>query len=453
MSALATVVAREYLTRVRSKPFVVGTLAAPLLFLGFLTLSAWLGTRSAESEVHIGVVDRTGVLAQGLLPRLEEAGFRVTLLDPGEIPPWGPGDAPGAPPPGPGGEKEGEDAREDGPPDRGHPLLEQVEEGGFQGIVEVDDETLRSGRTRWWGVEGPSAFRRLTLQQAVGQAVLEHRFRDRGEAGTVSLLGGGSLEVVLIGEASDPLERVAGMALGLVGAFVLYFALLVYGALVLRSVLEEKTGRIVEVILSSVRPWELMLGKILGVGAVGLTQLLIWAVLAAGLLGLGAAALLPALRGSGVVEEALLDRIPEFLPGPGVVVFFVLCFFLGYFIYASVFAAVGAMCSTEEEAQQLQLPVVMVVLVPFLFLLPVLEDPGSTLAVTLSLIPLFSPILMFARLSIEPVPAWQLGASVVGMGLTLVLVAWAAGRIYRTGILMQGKRPTLPELWRWIRAG
>jgi ABC-2 type transport system permease protein len=427
VSALSTVVAREYLTRVRSKPFVVGTLAAPILFLGFLTLSAWIGTRTAESEVRIGVVDRTGVLAPGLLPRLEDMGFRATLLHP-----EGAGPA---------------------PLERGHPLLAQVTEGGLQGIVEVDQETLRSGRIRWWGVEGPSPFRRLTLQQAVGQAVLQQRFQDEGDAGTVSLLGGGSLDVVFIGEESDPLERVAGMALGLVGAFVLYFALLVYGAMVLRSVLEEKTGRIVEVILSSVRPWELMLGKILGVGAVGLTQLLIWSVFAAGLLGLGAAALLPTLRGSGVVEEVLLARMPEFLPGPGVVVFFLLCFFLGYFIYASVFAAVGAMCSTEEEAQQLQLPVVMVVLVPFLFLLPVLEDPGSSLAVTLSLIPLFSPILMFARLSIEPVPAWQLGASVVGMGVTLALVAWAAGRIYRTGILMQGKRPTLPELWRWIREG
>jgi len=236
--------------------------------------------------------------------------------------------------------------------------------------------------------------------------------------------------------------------LGVAGAFILYFALLVYGAMVLRSVLEEKTGRIVEVILSSVRPWELMLGKILGVGAVGLTQLLIWVVFGALLLTLGAAALLPL-----VAETGILDQVPVFLPGWGLVVFFLICFFLGYFIYASIFAAVGAMCSTEEEAQQLQLPVVMVVLVPFLFLLPVLEDPESRLATVLSLFPLFSPILMFARVAVDAAPPWQAGISVVGMVGALAVVAWVAGRIYRVGILMQGKRPTLPELWRWVREG
>jgi ABC-2 type transport system permease protein len=421
VSALSTVVAREYFTRVRSKPFVIGTLLAPLVFMGFLALSAWLGTRAADAELRIGVVDRTGELVETLVPRLGEMGFRVELLAAEDV-----GD----------------------PLEAGLPPLDRVAAGELRGVLVVDEETLRNGRAVWWGEEGPSAFRRVTLQQAVGQAALEHRFRGEAEAGMVSLLAGGSLEVMFVGEDSDPTRDLAGVVLGVAGAFILYFALLVYGAMVLRSVLEEKTGRIVEVILSSVRPWELMLGKILGVGAVGLTQLLIWVLFGALFLALGAAALLPL-----VAETGILDQIPDFLPRWGLVVFFLLCFFLGYFIYASIFAAVGAMCSTEEEAQQLQLPVVMVVLIPFLFLLPVLEDPESRLATVLSLFPLFSPILMFARVAVDAAPPWQAGISVVGMVLALGVVAWVAGRIYRVGILMQGKRPTLPELWRWVREG
>jgi ABC-2 type transport system permease protein len=421
MSALPTVVAREYLTRVRSRTFLIGTLAAPLLFVGVVALSAWLGTLGADDEFRVGLVDRTGALERGLVPRLEELGLQVESLV--------------------GEEPEGS-LREGVPP------LDRVERGELRGILEVDEETSRSGRAIWWGTEAPSVLRRVTIQQAVGQTVLEERFQGEADAGMMALLGGGSLETVLLGEDPDGEAEVAGVLLGVAGAFLLYFALLVYGAMVLRSVLEEKTGRIVEVILSSVRPWELMLGKILGVGAVGLTQLLVWVLFGAAVLALGAAAVLPA-----VAEAGLLERAPDFLPGPGLVGFFLICFVLGYFIYASIFAAVGAMCSTEEEAQQLQLPIVMLVLVPFLFLLPVMEDPESTLATVLSLIPLFSPILMFARVAVDAAPLWQAVLSVVGMVLALAGVGWVAGRVYRAGILMQGKRPTLPELWRWVRAG
>lgn len=423
MSALSTVAAREYSTRVRSRAFVIGTLLAPLLAMGFLALSVWLGARAADAELRIGVVDRTGEFEATLIPHLGELGFQVDLLPP-------------------------EDLAD--PFEAGASPLDRIAAGELRGVLIVDAETLRSGRAVWWGEEGLSAFRMITLQQAVGRAALEHRFREEADPGILQLLAGGDLEVVLVGEESGTTRDRAGAVLGVAGAFILYFALLIYGAMVLRSVLEEKTGRVVEVILSSVRPWELMLGKILGVGAVGLTQLLIWVLFGALFLALGAPALLPLAAEMGILEQA---QVPVFLPGWGVVVFFLICFFLGYFIYASIFAAVGAMCSTEEEAQQLQLPVVMVVLVPFLLLLPTLEDPESRLATVLSLFPLFSPILMFARVAVDAVPLWQAGISVLGMVGALAVVAWVAGRIYRVGILMQGKRPTLPELWRWIREG
>jgi len=236
------------------------------------------------------------------------------------------------------------------------------------------------------------------------------------------------------------------MAAGFVGSFFLYFVLLVYGTQVMRAVLEEKTGRIVEIILSSVRPWELMLGKVLGVGAVGLTQLGIWLLSGLLIVSLGIPALVALIPAGEVPAE-----IREALPGVGVGAFFLVCFLLGYFIYASLFAAVGAMCSSEEEAQQLQFPVVSLVIIPVILLMPVLERPETAFAVSVSLFPFFSPILMFARVAAGAAAWWEATLSVVLMTGTLFGTAWVAGRIYRVGILMQGKRPTVPELWRWLR--
>jgi ABC-2 type transport system permease protein len=247
----------------------------------------------------------------------------------------------------------------------------------------------------------------------------------------------------------DRVARMTGMGAGFVGAFLLYMVLIIYGSMVLRAVLEEKTGRIVEIIISSVRPWELMLGKVLGVGAVGLFQLVIWAAAGSLILTMGVPYLLAFLP----IEAELLAQVRDVLPGVGVVAFFVVCFLLGYFLYASLFAAVGAMCSTEEEAQQLQFPVVMLVVFPIVLLMPTLENPDASWAQAASLFPFFAPILMFARVAASAAAMWEVGLSVVLMVGALWVTAWVAGRIYRVGILMQGKRPTVPELWRWIRQG
>jgi ABC-2 type transport system permease protein len=189
-----------------------------------------------------------------------------------------------------------------------------------------------------------------------------------------------------------------------------------------------------------------MLGKVLGVGAVGLTQLSIWILSGAIFVGVGipsAIALLP--------DPGFLDEVRESIPGPGVFAYFGIAFLLGYFIYASLFAAVGAMVSSEQEAQQVQIPVVMLIVIPIATIAPVMDDPTSPLALAASLFPFFSPILMFARVAAGATALWEPLLSIVLMAATLFGIAWVAGRIYRVGILMQGKRPTLPELWRWIR--
>jgi ABC-2 type transport system permease protein len=222
--------------------------------------------------------------------------------------------------------------------------------------------------------------------------------------------------------------------------------ILLYAVAVMRATLEEKTSRIVEVIISSMEPWHLMLGKIVGVGAVSMTQMLIWLLVGVLLFANGLPMLIAARP-----EMANLAELREVLPGVGMLALFVVFFVFGFFMYSGLYAAVGAMCNTDEEAQQAQFPIIMLLVVPIVMVMSVIENPMSPLSTGLSLFPLFTPILMWARVAGGGVPGWQIALSIVLMVLAVFVIAWVAGRIYKVGILMAGKRPTLPELWRWVK--
>jgi ABC-2 type transport system permease protein len=227
-------------------------------------------------------------------------------------------------------------------------------------------------------------------------------------------------------------------------ALLLYMTIFIYGQNVLRGVIEEKQTRVAEIVVSSVRPTTLLAGKVLGVGAVGLTQLLIWIfvsfamaryrIMLLGMMGIDAAPL--QFPSTSVGQMAIL------------VVFFM----LGYTFYAALFAAIGAMVNTEQEAQQAQLPVVMLLILSIVFLQPVLNSPDGKLANTLTWFPFSSPIVMPLRMSAVAVPAWEIAASLFALVAGCYIAVWVAARIYRTGLLMYGKRPTFRELVRWVRA-
>lgn len=416
MRNVGIVVRREYLQRVRTRGFLIGTIAGPVVLIGFVAFTVAMEMGDQNASRSIALVDRTGVLADGLAARLEEGDITVEVVPPGT------------------------------PAEEG--LRGRASEGELAGILEVDAGTLERGTGRWIGESPPSAIRSLGIRQALSQAALAARLgASASEEELSALLGGGSLDVELLDpEAVDEESRGTGLVAGLLGAFILYIVILVYGTTVLRAVLEEKTTRIVEVIISSMHPWELMLGKVLGVGAVGLTQLSIWILSGALVVSIGipsAIAFLP--------DPGFLNEVREGIPGPGVFAFFGISFLLGYFIYASLFAAVGAMCSNEQEAHQIQFPIVMLIVLPIATIAPVMDDPTAPFAIAASLFPFFSPILMFARVAAGATALWEPLLSIVLMTATLFATAWIAGRIYRVGILMQGKRPTFPELWRWIR--
>ncbi|MGD2069201.1 MAG: ABC transporter permease [Gemmatimonadota bacterium] len=412
MSAVWAVIRREYVQRVRSKWFLITTFAAPLLFLLMTLAPIYLGSRGERAQRRLVVVDRTGSLFERLLAPLEEAGFEVER---GSVDPEAEGD-----------------------------LRRRAAAREIGGYVILDDATLARGTVRYVGRSAPSALRQLAFQQTVARAVLEERLGGT-DADVAALLSGGEIQVEVLGEEGRGFEDPSFVRV-YVGTFLLYMIVLLYAVGVMRSVLEEKTSRIVEVVISSIRPWHLMLGKILGVGAVGLTQLAVW-------VGLGFLTVLagvPALLAARP-DLVQLQDVSQYLPGAGFLGLFLIFFLGGYFIFSGLYAAVGAMCNNEQEAQQTQVPVVLLLMTPAVLLIAVMQDPSSSMAVTLSLVPFFSPVIMFARAAMGAAPVWQVVLSVVLMAATVVAIAWVAGRIYKTGILMAGKRPTLPELVRWVR--
>ena len=206
----------------------------------------------------------------------------------------------------------------------------------------------------------------------------------------------------------------------------------------MRGGIEEKQSRIVEVLISSVRPSQMMLGKLIGIGLVGLTQIGIWA-LSTALLSLFGATMFAS-------QGAKIPSIPVSL-----LVYFVLYFVLGFFLYATLYAMVGAIVSSEEDAQQVQLPVTLLIVMPMMIFGVVMANPNSTSSIVLSMIPFFAPTLMMLRIAVINPPVWQVILSMVIMVATILGSVWVAARIYRVGILMYGKRPSIAELGRWLR--
>lgn len=411
MRSIGAIIRREYLQRVRSKWFVFATIGGPLLMGALIFVPAYFEARSETTDRSLVVTDATERLADRVMPRLEDAGYKV------RVEPWS------------------EKAVEQ--------LSQQAIDGDFAGIIRLDDETLQTGRASFFTTARPSSIRRLMMQSLIARSVLEAALEVDG-VDADALLAGGDLRVELLGE--DREDGDVNFAIGFAGSMVLYMVILLWAVAVMRATLEEKTNRIAEIIVSAMRPTYLMLGKIFGVGAAGLTQMFVWAAALGLILVFALPAIVAARPGLSTLEE-----MPAMLPGPGALTLFVGYFIFGFFIFSGMYAAVGAMCNSDEEAQQAQIPVIFLIITPVMFLVPVIEDPTSTLAVSLSLFPFFSPILMWPRVVASAAPAWQIALSFILMLGAVFAVAWLAGRIYKVGMLMTGKRATLPELVRWVR--
>lgn len=416
------VIKREYLTRVRTKAFIFSTVAIPVLLIGYFVFIVAVAGRHADKSLRIAIVDDAGGLAApitgGLKEKLPDGEPAFRVVDTFEKP-------------------ERRDRVLAG-------LREQIIEGRLDACLLIPAGVLDGEKVEFQS-RNPGDFTRAgSVRRAVTRAVVGRRLEKYHipAQGLGKLIEGAGFKLVKVSKQGEAEERGQTFVMGFVAALLLYGTLISYGVATMRSVIEEKATHIVEILASSIRPLHLLAGKILGVAAVGLTQYGIWTISGGLLFGYGAA--MAASLGSRASSFHL--HIPFLLA-----VYLVMFFLGGYFLYAALFAAVGAMVSTEQDAQQLQLPVIAPLILSLVVLNVILQDPDSTLSVVLSLIPFFSPVLMVFRMALQMPPFWQIALSFALLAVTTAGVVWISARVYRVGILMYGKRPSLVELLRWVR--
>jgi ABC-2 type transport system permease protein len=419
------VIRREYVERVRTKAFWIGTLLVPIFFLGYIAIQI-ASFKKTGGERTIAVLDLTGHFFAPLQKDLaeREAGLRKKSRR-GQGVHWILQQRPLA-----GSLEATKDQL------RGETLKKKID-----GYLVLEPALLEKDQAEYYGVTVSEFVAMSQLQDGINAVRLLVNLDQRGLPPELSteLEKRVDLKTLKVTAKGSTEEKGAGIFAAIIFMVLMYTTFFMYGFQNLRGVIEEKTNRIVEVIIASVRPTELMLGKILGIGLVGLTQYIIWSVIAMNLS-------LPGVASAMASGEMGVPTIPV-----SMIVYFILFFLFGYFLYASIYTAIGAPFNTDQEAQQLAMIPGLFMVGCWAFYPAVLNNPNGTIAVFVSLFPLTSPLMMFLRTAVAEPPFWQVLLSMAILAVSTVGIAWAAGRIYRVGILMYGKKPTIPEIIRWIR--
>jgi ABC-2 type transport system permease protein len=417
MDKLKAIIKREYLTRVRSKGFIIGTILSPLFMSSFILIPFLLGRSAGPDKYQIVALDQSGD------PLLFE---RLTTA----LAPTKPGQ--------PRYElsREEIDSQEELEARR-QVISKRIADKQLDGYLILPPDALRQEEIKFYAKNASGFSNRVRLENAIKNAIHERRIAQEGLNTERFRYLTRSVALTVVNERGES-ER-GRVMLAFILVMFIYITVLIYGVTVMRGVMEEKQSRIIEVLLASVRPFDLMLGKVVGIGLVGLTQYVVWVV--SGLA-------LSALSAGAAVAVAGFD-LPKI--SFSLLIFFMVYYLLGYFLYAALYAMIGAIVSNEDDGQQAQWPVSMTFAMSFVLSTLALENPNGVAVTILSLIPFFGPSLMFLRIAIGSAPAWQIAASIILLILTIVIVTWIAAKIYRIGVLMYGKRPTLPELGRWLR--
>jgi ABC-2 type transport system permease protein len=439
MNKVSLIIKREYITRVRNKRFLLVTFLMPIIFIGFIAGSVYFAA-SGKEETTIAIVNDPGFLKENLN---NDSGNVVFAFPEGAD------------------SINYKDKKFDGI------LYPQLSEGKL--VAELHSfKQLGFETTRYVERQLNKALEnKLLLDKGIEKSTLDS-IADASEENVV-------LKNMVADEEGKSTESNAGIAhgVGFASGLLIYMTMFIFGAMVMRGVAEEKTNRIAEVIVSSCKPFELMLGKIIGIAGVGLTQLLLWIALMVALSS-SLSAFIPAetyqqfqsmqqgqqMVGSAAAvnptalkileaKSALIESVNWMV----IISCFLFYFLGGYLFYASLFAAIGSVINEDpQEAQQLMLPITMPILFSFVILESVLSNPGSPLAVWTSIIPFTSPIIMMGRIPFGvpgTVPYWQLAASMLSLVGGFILTTWFAGKIYRTGILMYGKKASWKEMIKW----
>ena len=418
------VMRREYLERVTKKSFWLGTAVFPLIMVAFGFLPVLLVGLGGNEQKTIALVDGTGKLASALTHELADEKLkngqpRYVIQN---VPVTDSLDAARA------------------------PLDQRVRDKQIYGILSVNADIDAKDAFQFYGRTVGDIKSIAEFQSALRRSVIGLRFEKANisvdKEVVTKLMAPVDMQTNELSASGGSTKK--GFMEAYFGTFmfvmILFMTLLLYGIATMRGILEEKSSRVMEVLLGSVSPNELMSGKILGIGLVGLTQVAIYALTA------------------GAVRMYLSTQANPEMAGflsaftAGKLAYFLVFFLLGYFMYTAMFACIGAVCNSEQEAQNLQSPVQMCLMMPMMATIFFVGQPDSTISVIVSLIPIFTPMVMFMRICVQTPPFWQIALSIALTLGTTWLIFRGAAKVFRIGILMYGKRPTIPEILRWARS-
>jgi ABC-2 type transport system permease protein len=396
---------REYLERVRTKGFMIATVLIPLLMGALVFGSAYMGSKSKTSS-HIAVVTSDSVLGSDIKHQLEggkENDMQVDVSTPSE--------------------------------DTRAALDVQLHAKGssLAGYLWVTPAVGDRPTFTYTARSAGDIATQEAIESALHSVLMREHLEAKGMAGSEI----DALVAPVKVDTSASGNTTAAFFAAYTLFFLMYMVIMLYGMNTARSIIEEKTSRVFEVLLATIKPEELLAGKILGVGAVGLTQIGLWMIAA---FALSSSSLASGLVGTG---HGLISASQ--------IGFFVMYFLFGFLLYSSIAAALGAMTNSEQELQQLNMFLVIPLAFCMVMLFSIIRAPNSTMARVVSLIPFCSPLLMNFRISLTQVPAWEIWLSIVLMSATIFAILWVSSRIYRVGILMYGKKPNLPEILRWLK--
>ncbi len=420
MKKITLIIQREFLTRVRKRTFIIGTILFPLLYLGLIFGTGYIADKTRE-DLNIALIDQSGLFKQDLIKAVNGNdtvnSIQLVSTNP-EL------------------------------------MKTSFDSLGFDGYVIVPaDFTWQNGKDSLL-VNTKKSFGIGALKPVEKKINLiwsKIKHDSLGIDITKEAVLNKSIDLKLNNEKDKNANAGIATIIGYVSGFLMYFILLLYGSQVMMGVTEEKTSRIAEVVVSSVKPFQLMIGKIIGIGMVALTQFLIWIACIFIIYNIG-----KATGNGGGAATSIVGQIQQVFTSvnvPLVVGCFIFYLLAGFFFYSSLYAAIGSAINEDmREAQSLSFPITMLIIFSIALMTPAISNPSSPVAVWASIIPFSSPIVMMARIPFgvpNTVPYWQLGLSMVLLVAGFMFTTWFAARIYRTGILMYGKKPSWKEMIKW----
>ena len=430
MRNLRLIIHREYLARVRNKTFIIMTFLSPLIFVGMIMLIAYLSMLNSTEQKIIGIHDESGIFAAEF-----KDAEQVQYLDYSN--------------------RSLVEARQ------------EVLENQYFGLIHISDIQSNFGKpeVQFFGKDTPGFGTVENIEKTISDKLTREHLIAKGI--DISEIDKARAEINVeiqnfAGEHSSKMSNYIKMFFGGAAGYLLMMFIIIYGNMVMRSVIEEKSNRIIEIIVSSVKPFQLLLGKVLGTSLAGITQFTVWVILGSVLL-IGVSSFLgidpsaaqtpatEALKGAAQPEinQLVIDILK--LPYASLLTFFLIYFIGGYFLYSAIYAAIGAAVDSETDTQQFMFPIILpLVLGIYVGFFSVVENPHGTVSTIFSMIPFTSPIVMLMRIPFG-VPWWEIVISISILIATNFGILWLSAKIYRVGILMYGKKPTYKELYKWLK--